>query len=664
MTSSHVEADAPIDRGRADPARWRTAATARAAAVGGQRPSDFSSMTPRCRTHAACCPRGHCSELLGDCVQIPGSYGARCDNVSLFDISASLGAPQLATSTIPNVPCAQTSFTARALRSYLQTWLTRVHKPNKTWHSTGVGDSTSKMPLSWKGCFGCEQPHGRRQCCRGRGDCVHGLCACHPGYSGIDCAHEAKAIAHAQEPQARAAARPSSVSIYVYDLPSDLGLAAFAYNAYANRGGETIYLAEWHFLEALLGDASTRTTDPAQADLFFVPLFAVQGVSSNFYCPRGQLELVVGHLQARSSYWRRSQGRDHVFFVSGDKGACGLPPEVASRPIFLSHFGLLGPYDSMPRAAAERRKLDNAERVAREIRGGAWCLAPHKDVVVPPLAPRKPGDAVPQDAEQRPWRYLLVHGGGVYGPGGVRQSRAGWLNSRYSQGIRQELFETYANVSAIDAGAMRISDRRLPEAIFAAAKFCLAPTGEGWGIRLAKSVLSGCVPLISQPLVEQPFEALLDYSTFSRRMAHGEAKDLTRQLSDSTVPPHQLHAMRRALGPVARALEWRPAMGGLAYNLTILALCHRAVELRGALRAHGARCDTLGRALLPLVGLDADGVQARAARGVPPVWHPPALVTATERLIVQRHQAMVRCEKGRADCEADSRQALRLEVAR
>ena len=46
------------------------------------------------------------------------------------------------------------------------------------------------------------------------------------------------------------------MSIYVYDLPSDLGLNAFAFNAYSKLGGEAIYLAEWHFLEALLNDGA------------------------------------------------------------------------------------------------------------------------------------------------------------------------------------------------------------------------------------------------------------------------------------------------------------------------------------------------------------------------------------------------------------------------
>ena len=382
-----------------------------------------------------------------------------------------------------------------------------------------------------------------------------------------------------------------------------------------------------------------RTTDPREADLFFVPLFASQGVSANFFCPRGQLELVVSTLAARSPYWRASAGRDHVFFLTGDKGACGLPPELATAPIFVSHFGFLSRYADMPRAAAERRSLHDPARVAAELRAADWCHAPHKDVVVPPLLPRSPLESKPPEPT-RAWKHLLIHAGGVYGPAGVRQSRTGWRRSRYSQGVRQELYEAYPGCGSTAC----VSEHRLPEAAFTAAKLCLAPTGEGWGVRLGKSVLAGCVPLIGQPLVAQPFESTLDYPTFSRRLDHGDVPRLAALVGDEALPAATLHAMRRRLGAAGRALEWRHALGGLAYNLTVLSLCHRALELRGSLRANGASCAALGRALLPLVGVEptADGFAERAAHGVLPPWFPPALANATEQLVRERRLARPR----------------------
>ena len=594
-----------------------------------------------CSRSADCCPRGHCAQITGDCINAPGANGAKCSNVSYFDADPTLGTSLYRTSAVPGIHCIQMEFTARALRSYANTWLTKIHKENVKWVPRSVESRTgpyqiaeiSKVPVSWKGCFGCGLVKNGA-CCRGHGTCMHGLCICQPGFSGIDCGH-----ANRGAPQSRAA---SGLSIYVYDLPVDLGLAAFAFNAYKRRGGDTIYLAEWHFLEALLGDSGVRTTDPATADLFFVPTFSVQGVASNFFCNRGQMELIVQHLAQHSPYWRRSGGRDHFFFLAGDKGACGLPLEIARRPIFLTHFGLLGPHTSMPKAQATRRSFNNASQLVREVQTGAWCHAPHKDIVVPPLIPRSPGQPPATRLDvTRPWRHLLVHAGGIFGPAGVAAVRKGWERARYSQGMRQELFETFPTPRE----GIVIAERRLPESVFAAAKLCLAPTGEGWGVRLVKGLVSGCVPLIAQPLIEQPFEALLEYESFSRRMTYGDATKLPKVLSDTALPPKLLHRMRGQLAPAARALEWRSHLGGLAYNLTILALCHRAVELRGELRTPGASCELLGRALLPLVGVSAEGVAARARQGRPAGWLPKTVVDATNCLVDLRRSAMERCER-------------------
>ena len=83
--------------------------------------------------------------------------------------------------------------------------------------------------------------------------------------------------------------------------------------------------------------------------------------------------------------------------------------------------------------------------------------------------------------------------------------------------------------------------------------------------------------------------------------------------------------MRQALRGAARAFDWS-ADGGLAYNYTLLALCHRAAELSadGRLRS-GADCAALAAAL----------PGASAARRTPG-WFPPALTKATRALVAHR----------------------------
>jgi hypothetical protein len=49
-------------------------------------------------------------------------------------------------------------------------------------------------------------------------------------------------------------------------------------------------------------------------------------------------------------------------------------------------------------------------------------------------------------------------------------------------------------------------------------RFCLAPYGWGWGIRLSQIILAGCVPVIIQPHIYQPLEDVLNYNDFSLRL--------------------------------------------------------------------------------------------------------------------------------------------------
>ena len=130
-------------------------------------------------------------------------------------------------------------------------------------------------------------------------------------------------------------------------------------------------------------------------------------------------------------------------------------------------------------------------------------------------------------------------------------------------------------------------------------------------MRTGKNAMIGCVPLVAQPFVVQPYETELPYASFSRR---ADWEDLPQRARLLEVSDDELAAMRERLARVAPAYLWRVEGGGLAYNFTLLALCHRAVELRGRLKAPGATCQPL-----------ADGLpEARATRRWPH-WYPPKL---------------------------------------
>lgn len=60
---------------------------------------------------------------------------------------------------------------------------------------------------------------------------------------------------------------------------------------------------------------------------------------------------------------------------------------------------------------------------------------------------------------------------------------------------------TYPDV-VFKGGYMTLNDENY-EDLLARSKFCLAPYGHGWGIRLSHALLHACVPVIIQDKVHQ-----------------------------------------------------------------------------------------------------------------------------------------------------------------
>lgn len=78
--------------------------------------------------------------------------------------------------------------------------------------------------------------------------------------------------------------------------------------------------------------------------------------------------------------------------------------------------------------------------------------------------------------------------------GGIRPD-----NPAYSHGVRQQLWHMFGNGSnpqvLIHSGGMHPDEYAR---MLNTSKFCLAPSGYGWGIRLNFYMASGCVPVIVQ----------------------------------------------------------------------------------------------------------------------------------------------------------------------
>ena len=94
-----------------------------------------------------------------------------------------------------------------------------------------------------------------------------------------------------------------------------------------------------------------------------------------------------------------------------------------------------------------------------------------------------------------------------------------------------------------------------------AAKFCLAPAGTGWGMRVFHVMVLGCVPVLVQddgvhPPVQQAFAPeLLDWSEFAVPVRRDQIDELPALLRAVDLPAKQA-ALRRAWP----RMVWRAAL--------------------------------------------------------------------------------------------------------
>ncbi|PNH09138.1 putative glucuronosyltransferase [Tetrabaena socialis] len=160
----------------------------------------------------------------------------------------------------------------------------------------------------------------------------------------------------------------------------------------------------------------------------------------------------------------------------------------------------------------------------------------------------------------------------------------------YSGGVRQALSSLLSNTSHPDVvfktGGQPIGPGEYEE-LLGRTRFCLAPYGHGWGIRLTHALMHACVPVIIQDKVRQPFEDLLHYPDFSVRVSKAELPrivDILRAIPDGDVTRLMKDSAR-----VYRAFIWQPELGGLAYDYTVASLRRRLSHLRGELYEAGTR---------------------------------------------------------------------------
>lgn len=165
--------------------------------------------------------------------------------------------------------------------------------------------------------------------------------------------------------------------------------------------------------------------------------------------------------------------------------------------------------------------------------------------------------------------------------GGVRPG-----NHAYSGGVRQEIASMLKRVEAEGGGKNEDvvfidgSTDKYRE-LYNTTKFCLAPHGSGFGIRLSIAMVHGCIPVVIQDHVYQPYESIISYDEMSVRIAKQDIPYLLPILREVT--EEEQARMRLTMARYYRAFIWEPEHGGAAYNYTVNALYKRLNNMWGEL---------------------------------------------------------------------------------
>ncbi|PON58576.1 Exostosin-like [Parasponia andersonii] len=166
------------------------------------------------------------------------------------------------------------------------------------------------------------------------------------------------------------------VKIYLYDLPRRFTYGVIEQHSLA-RGGKPVvddvtnlsypghqYMSEWYLFRDLLrpdperiGSAVVRVSDPADADLLYVPFFSSLSLIVNPRQPASESGLVparpvyndeetqvalVEWLEEQE-YWKKNNGRDHVITATDPNALYKVVDRVKNSVLLVSDFGRLRP---------------------------------------------------------------------------------------------------------------------------------------------------------------------------------------------------------------------------------------------------------------------------------------------------------------------------------
>mmetsp|Transcript_26370 Transcript_26370/g.78297 ORF Transcript_26370/g.78297 Transcript_26370/m.78297 type:complete len:245 (-) Transcript_26370:211-945(-) len=159
----------------------------------------------------------------------------------------------------------------------------------------------------------------------------------------------------------------------------------------------------------------------------------------------------------------------------------------------------------------------------------------------------------------------------------------------YSLGWRQKILHTVLNNVTnssgwtTQSGQKVLLTKKLPDGIdfvqaMRRSRFCPCPAGWGFAVRLMTSAMHGCIPVLFDDGITQPFHDVLPYQDFSVRLSWSDIPNMVNILE--AIPPRQVLHLYEGLARHYRAFVWPQEVGGKAYHRTLDSLFKRAAKIQ------------------------------------------------------------------------------------
>ena len=359
----------------------------------------------------------------------------------------------------------------------------------------------------------------------------------------------------------------SGLKIFVYPAPGtgtlDLGPSHYL------RSGSTGYLTGMMArpLQCLFGmygtellfhnrfqqeAAACKTSNPADADIFFVPSYFKCIEVLNYFDVFDEagseaetlLQQTLEYVQSFGPWFNRKDGADHVFLFSWGRHPCRIPGWRA---------GLRSAMFLQVENHCEDLNLESPEP----------SFSRWKDIIIPGhvdlwrarelIEKNKP-------LEERDV-FISFHG-----------RHAGNTDSYENVSVRTSIMKELSGQPGVSVGGF-IEEYH---ALMGRSLFCLAPRGiTPWTIHLFVALLAGCIPIILSDDLEPPFQELLDWPKFSIKWPTHQIGDLYAYLK--SMPVAELRRLKAGADESACWFDYYSEREGCNPFAAVMTLLQRRV---------------------------------------------------------------------------------------